>query len=555
MYAFTFPFALVVLLASQLCSAALPPIQVKGSFLFDSSSGNRVYVKGVAYSGNYGSSETNSVKSSGTISALDPLGNAAGCARDVPFFQQLGVNFIRVYQVNASLDHSSCMAALDAAGIYVVLDLATPSAAINTDSPSWDVSLMTSFISTIEAFGSYSNVFGFNIGNEVINTVTDDGAAPFIKAAVRDIKTYLSAHGYTQLVGYTATDSPNSRAILPYYLACEDTASSIDYWGLNIYEWCGNSTFQTSGYQARTQELQNFGVPAFFSEFGCNAVTPRTFGDISTLFSSQMSDVWSGGIIYEYQEESNNFGLGSISSDGSSFTPNSDFTNLKSAYAAATPTSLAKASYTATVSEPVACPSSNASWPAATSLPPTPNADVCTCVINNLSCLSTLNEGSSSASIGTDLGTVCGLSSAACDAVSANGTTGTYGALSFCDPVQKLDIAVGAYYELQGRSASACDFGGVATLSTAGKPTDTAAAASATSACIASGFSGSTGIPVATSTAAGATTKPLVSGTGSSSSSSHSGAARGQSGGLLRIGAGLLVSTLCIGGGALLVLA
>lgn len=147
---------------------ALPAIQRKGSFLFDSSSGERFYIKGVAYSSNLGSSQTNVT---GTISQLDPLANAAGCARDIPFFTQLGVNVIRVYQVNASLDHSSCMNALDSAGIYVLLDLATPEEndAINTVSPSWNVGLLNNFINTLDAFGSYSNILGFNVGNEVVN--------------------------------------------------------------------------------------------------------------------------------------------------------------------------------------------------------------------------------------------------------------------------------------------------------------------------------------------------------------------------------------------------
>lgn len=61
------------------------------------------------------------------------------------------------------------MEALNSAGIYVAIDLATPYAALSSTSPSWNVELLTDFINTVEAFGSYENVFGFTIGNEVVS--------------------------------------------------------------------------------------------------------------------------------------------------------------------------------------------------------------------------------------------------------------------------------------------------------------------------------------------------------------------------------------------------
>ena len=51
---------------------------------------------------------------------IDPLSLPDSCSRDVPYLRQLGVNTIRVYSVNSSLNHDSCMSALSAAGIYTM---------------------------------------------------------------------------------------------------------------------------------------------------------------------------------------------------------------------------------------------------------------------------------------------------------------------------------------------------------------------------------------------------------------------------------------------------
>ncbi|KAL6304160.1 beta-1,3-glucanosyltransferase [Sparassis latifolia] len=542
---FTPLLAVAAVLASAV--SALNPITSKGSFFFDAVTGDRFYVKGLAYSANYGSAQSSPIAATGSISALDPLANGQGCQRDIPYFQQLGINLIRVYQVNASLDHSACMSALNSAGVYVLLDLATPAPndAISSTDPSWNVGLLTNFISTIEAFGSYSNILGFNVGNEVISNAGDDDAAPYIKAGVRDIKAYLKAHNYSQLVGYTATDSPNSRVALPYYLACENTTTSIDYWGVNIYEWCGNSSFTQSGYQARTEELASLGVPAFFSEYGCNQVEPRPFTEVAVLYGSEMTPVWSGGIVYEYNNQTNNYGLVDISADGQSITTTQDFTNLKNSLAGIAPANQSLSSYTPTIAEPVSCPASNSSWLVSTNLPYTPDNSVCECVVNQLSCLSTYTDATDLGTVGTMIGTVCGESSTACSAISGNGSVGVYGDLSYCAPLQQLNIALDTYYEDQSRNAQACDFGGLATVQSSGKPT----AAS----CLAAGFASGIGIPSPTSVAASATTHPIVSSTSGSSGSGSKSAAGSVHDLPLTALFGVLLSVLAGAGGAAMI--
>ncbi|KAJ6475406.1 hypothetical protein C8R45DRAFT_1159368, partial [Mycena sanguinolenta] len=67
---------------------------------------------------------------------IDQLADAAGCARDLPFLQQLGVNAIRAYLVDSTLNHDSCMSALSEWGgdlCYIGPD--TPAQRLNRHDP------------------------------------------------------------------------------------------------------------------------------------------------------------------------------------------------------------------------------------------------------------------------------------------------------------------------------------------------------------------------------------------------------------------------------------
>ena len=86
----------------------------------------------------------------------------------------------------------------------------------------------------------------------------------------------------------------------------------------------------TSTYDQLVADFANSTVPVFFSEFGCNQVTPRTFTEIPTLYGPQMT-TWSGGLVYEWTQEDNNFGLVNVNSDGS-LTILQDYANLQGQY-------------------------------------------------------------------------------------------------------------------------------------------------------------------------------------------------------------------------------
>jgi hypothetical protein len=293
---------------------------LQGQYFFFTSNSSQFYIRGVAYqqgiqdgaqgTGGYGS-ESNSA------TYIDPLADSASCSRDIPYLQALGTNTIRVYAIDPTKNHDDCMKALDDAGIYVVADLSSPAEAINRANPQWTTDLYQRYTSVIDAMGNYTNVIGFFAGNEVTNNVTYTASAAFVKAAVRDCKAYIKQNnvggGRWLGVGYATNDDTDSRDNLADYLDCGDASDAVDFYGYNIYEWCGQSTFQTSGYQNRTEFFQNWNVPVFFAEYGCNTnaggAAKRTFQETGALYSSEMNKVFSGGIVYEYFEETNDYGI------------------------------------------------------------------------------------------------------------------------------------------------------------------------------------------------------------------------------------------------------
>lgn len=445
------------LFATSVTAADLPSIIIKGSHFFYEN-GTEFFIRGIAYQQDVSSNGT----ASGTSAFTDPLADEAGCARDIPLLQELGTNVIRVYAINASLDHSACMDMLQNAGIYLIQDLSNPKISINRNEPEWTTELFSSYAGVVDALAPYSNVLGFFAGNEVSNEVNNTAASAFVKAAVRDIKAYIKVKNYRTIgVGYATNDDASIRIPLAHYFNCgDDAASAIDFWGYNIYSWCGASSYTESGYDQRTLEFANYSVPAFFAEYGCNTVQPRIFSEVQAIYGKNMTEVWSGGIMYMYFQEANDYGLVSLSGGQASKLP--DFTALQKQLAKATPSFTAMKDYQVSNTVAQACPATGTAWAAASNLPPIANADLCSCMVSSLTCVA--NTGLTGNQTADLFSTVCGLDNSACNGISADAEKGDYGAYSMCDGYSKLSFAFDQYYQTQDQASTACDFGGNAKL-------------------------------------------------------------------------------------------
>ncbi|KAL8723722.1 MAG: hypothetical protein Q9225_000017 [Loekoesia sp. 1 TL-2023] len=88
------------------------------------------------------------------------------------------------------------------------------------------------------------------------------------------------------------------------YLVCGDRiAHNADFFGLNRFSWCVNSTISGSGYSALYDRAEDYPIPIFFSATGCNEVRERNFDDQQAILGWQMNDRFFGAVIYEWREE------------------------------------------------------------------------------------------------------------------------------------------------------------------------------------------------------------------------------------------------------------
>ena len=282
----------------------------------------------------------------------------------------LGANTIRVYHVDPDANHDDCMSAFASHNIYLFLDLDTFTTQFEQMTPYWNQTQMKAFSAVLDSFQSYSNLAGVFVANEALTFLNKSDVAPYIKASIRDMKTYRDLKNYRAIpVGYAGqyllfsssevsdllsyrtfdgigwrywlaigprvyntqhfhrhrltklcylgADITELRPMLQNYLACPSVASTAnphdtvtaDFFALNVYEWCGHSSFQTSGYSDLIKNSTNVQIPIFISETGCREPRPRLFTDQNSVLGDDMSDSWSGAIVYEWIQEANDYGL------------------------------------------------------------------------------------------------------------------------------------------------------------------------------------------------------------------------------------------------------
>ncbi|KAI5816315.1 Glucanosyltransferase-domain-containing protein [Pyronema omphalodes] len=341
---------------------ALESVTVKGNAFFVGD--KRFYIRGVDY------------QPGGQSNLRDPLADPENCKRDIPLFKELGLNAVRIYTVDNSANHDECMKELEDAGIYLLLDVNTPTISINRAEPAatYNEKYLQHVFATIDVFSKYDNTLAFFSANEVVNDAKTTGSATYVKAVTRDMRKYIKARKLRAIpVGYSAADVAENRLQMAHYMNCGDDADArSDFFAINDYSWCGSSSFTTSDWSEKVKNYTDYSIPIFLSEYGCNTPSPRQFGEVTTLYSDKMSPVFSGGLVYEYSQEPNNFGLVEISKDRKSVKKLPDFETLKEQLdKASNPSGDGKAQTGLKISD---CPAKSNNWEASDDLPALPKA-------------------------------------------------------------------------------------------------------------------------------------------------------------------------------------
>lgn len=351
---------ILALLAASAAAGVTQPVTVKGNAFF--AGDKRFYIRGLDY------------QPGGSSELTDPLATDA-CLRDIPYFKQLGINTIRIYTVDNSKNHDKCMNALSDAGIYLILDVNTPKFSINRKYPkeSYNSIYIQHVFATVDVFAKYTNTLGFFAANEVVDSPSTTAGATYVKAIIRDMKAYIKKHYNRHIpVGYSAADVTSNRMQIAHYLNCGADELRSEFHGVNDYSWCGMSSMQTSGWDQKVKNFTDFSIPLFLSEYGCNTVSERPFNEVEALYGDQMTPVFSGGLVYEYSMEPNNYGIVKIASlDAKDVTTLPDFDRLKAAFQK-TPIPDNDGGYKEN-GQPSECPPQTDAWEAKDDVPPMPD--------------------------------------------------------------------------------------------------------------------------------------------------------------------------------------
>jgi hypothetical protein len=306
-------------------SSATNPLIIQGNRFFDSVTGDYFAVRGVNYypRPNAGPLDTNN---------LDLFSDDFQhiWQRDLPQFTALGANVIRLYAVDPDADHSAFMCALQAEGIYVVVDLGAncEGCEITADAAPacYPASYKTRGEKIIKQFARYDNVMAFSGGNE-INHRTGGNPwtwnAPCQKKFIRDMRAFMQSCSSLRQVpmGLVVADTDRDNNA-QYYNCRTDEADELEnaqWYGINTYVHCEDISDpdKATGFNMLRDSFKSYdySIPVVLTEFGCLSPSfptvdgyeaQRTFHDADFMNTRDYSDYFAGGIAFEYSTENAN---------------------------------------------------------------------------------------------------------------------------------------------------------------------------------------------------------------------------------------------------------
>ncbi|TXT39725.1 MAG: 1 3-beta-glucanosyltransferase [Comamonadaceae bacterium] len=245
-------------------------------------------------------------------------------------FTNLGINCLRVYQVDPTAKHDKVMQLLAASGIYVLVGAVNAATAITGTASSVPTTTVTRVKEVADAFAAYDNVLGFSISNELLdsNDQTNYGLVSIVKQVKQQMQAHMQKQNYRAIpIGCCTRDDPAFTFSATQAYTCGPADLRMDFIGYNAYRWVVDSGSTPSAgtinqYYLLYQQFQNFPVPVMLTEMGAQCTGGRNWTQIPYIFgetqvsstppnslSATMSDAISGCFAFRFYEQGDGFGL------------------------------------------------------------------------------------------------------------------------------------------------------------------------------------------------------------------------------------------------------
>ncbi|KAF2006640.1 carbohydrate-binding module family 43 protein [Amniculicola lignicola CBS 123094] len=451
-------FLALILSLVTAVGAVVDPIIIKGNRLFYQTNGTQFFVRGLQYgAGQVLNSEAQ----------IDRIADASSCQRDIEYFTKANINVVRVYFIDPTRDHSACMNALADAGIYVIAGLKDHSNHLDWEDRSWNRATMAQFTGAVDSLAEFSNLLAFSIGTTGGDNDNNSALrAPFLAAAVRDIKKYISGKKYRHIpVGWGTrpswSDVTGQEAA---YMTCKsDAHADFIEPSLRYDRGCTDLAL----FDKAVEYFKDSKKPIIV-QHGCRLETgkdfdPPSFNQVKKLYNTSISESIAGGIVVGYIEHLyyaiQHPGLVSIDERGN-VQAGEAFSSLSMALVTLKPSSINMFEYSQPTAVP-RCPGPPSSQlNSSVALPPVPNAKLCTCMMDTLQCVSTTAVDGLNFNVFAMCkdSTILDCRETDLEGIQIDSQTGIYGAFSGCNRSEVYSWAVNKI----SQSGGSCNFNGTA---------------------------------------------------------------------------------------------
>lgn len=312
------------LLQAAMCSAHTNPVVIKGYRFFDNVTGEYFGARGIDY---YPRPNTGALDMNNLDLFTDEFKSI--WQRDVPQFEAVNANAIRLYAVDPSKDHSAFMCALQAAGIYVIVDMAANCQGCEITADQAPACYQASYkqrgIEIINEFAKYPNVLAFSGGNEINHRTGGNPAswnAPCQKKFIRDMRAFIDSCSTMRNIPVGVVMADTDREANAQYYNCQgdsDPFEAVEWYGINVYIQCDDISdpSQATGFNNLRDSFAalEMPVPTLLTEFGCTSPAfptedgyagQRTFHDAKWMNTASYSEYFAGGFEFEYSTENAN---------------------------------------------------------------------------------------------------------------------------------------------------------------------------------------------------------------------------------------------------------